>query len=141
MAPEPNSPEKKIIIDEDWKSQVEAEKEAARAAEQEKPGAAGTAKEASAAGAAEPSSGPHGPLPPASLSFLIGTLYLQGAMALGLLPNPVTNKSDVHLDQAKHAIDLLTVLETKTAGNRTPEESAELDATLHELRLVYVQLK
>jgi hypothetical protein len=139
MASEPNNPEKKIIIDEDWKSQVEAEKEAARRAEPAAPGAAAAAEEAKAA--AGPPPGPDVPLPPASLSFLIGTLYLQGAMALGLLPNPATKKSDVHLDQAKHAIDLLAVLEAKTAGNRTPGETAELDAALHELRLVYVQLK
>ena len=55
-------------------------------------------------------------------------------MALGLLPNPVTKKADVQLDQAKHAIDLLTMLQQKTEGNRTPEESGELEAALHELR-------
>ena len=59
-------------------------------------------------------------------------------MALGLLPNPVTKKADVQLDQAKHAIDLLAVLQQKTEGNRTPQESDELDAVLHELRMAYV---
>jgi hypothetical protein len=141
MTPAPDSPEKKIIIDEDWKSQVEAEKAAARQAEQAAPDAAARVEEPKSANAAQASSGSPVPLPPANLSFLVGTLYLQGAMALGLLPNPVTNKSEVHLDQAKHAIDLLAVLEAKTAGNRTPEESADLDAALHELRLVYVQRK
>ena len=38
MTDEATNPEKKLIIDEDWKSQVEAEKEAARhAREAEKP--------------------------------------------------------------------------------------------------------
>ena len=33
------------------------------------------------------------PLPPPTLSFFkAGTLYLQGAMAMGLLPNPVSDK-------------------------------------------------
>ena len=135
MAPEPQDAEKKIIIDEDWKSQVEAEKKAARRADAVT-GAAAPAGGGTAAAEPSPS-----PLPPANLSFLIGTLYLQGAMALGLLPNPVTGKSDVHLDQAQHAIDLLAVLEAKTAGNRTADETAELDASLHELRLTYVQRK
>jgi hypothetical protein len=117
--------EKKIIIDEDWKSQVEAEKEAARRAE-ESPKPSGPQPDARI------------PIPPADFGFLIGTLYIQGAMALGLLANPATKKSEVHRDQAKHAIDLLTMLEQKTQGNRTPEESDELEAALHELRLAYV---
>jgi hypothetical protein len=120
-------PEKKIIVDEDWKSQVEAEKEAARQAEQP---AQAAERPANAGGEM--------PMPPADLGFLIGTLYIQGAMALGLLPNPATKKSELHPKQAKHAIDLLTMLEEKTQGNRTPEESGELEAALHELRLAYV---
>jgi hypothetical protein len=130
------TPEKKLVIDEDWKSQVEAEKEAARQAEQS-PKSAGPSAEAPA-GTSAPA---RGPLPPADLIFLIGTLYIQGAMALGLLPNPVTKKADVQLEQAKHSIDLLAVLEQKTEGNRTPEESSELDAVLHELRMVYVTVQ
>ncbi len=128
---EPN-PEKKLVIDEDWKSQVEAEKEAARQAEQ-----AGKSGEPSA----EAPAGPRPPLPPADLAFLIGTLYIQGAMALGLLPNPLTKKAELQLDQAKHAIDLLAVLQQKTEGNRTPEETSELDAVLHELRMAYVAVQ
>ena len=50
----------------------------------------------------------------------------------------MTKKADVQLDQAKHSIDLLTVLQQKTEGNRTPEESGELEAALHELRMAYV---
>ena len=128
MSTEP-TPEKKIIVDEDWKSQVEAEKEAARSAEQPpKP--------------SEPlQAGARVAMPPADLGFLIGTLYIQGAMALGLLPNPASKKVDVQRDQAKHAIDLLTMLEQKTQGNRTPEESGELEAALHELRLAFVTVQ
>jgi hypothetical protein len=122
--------EKKLYVDEDWKSQVEAEKEAARHAEQ--------AKQPAESG---PSAGPRAPLPPASLGFLVSTLYLQGAIALGLLPHPVTKKTDVQPDQARHAIDMLTMLEEKTAGNRTPEESEELEAALHELRLTFVAVQ
>ncbi len=117
-------PEKKIIVDEDWKRQVEAEKEAARRAEQSEE----SGKEA---GSAEP-------LPPADLMFLIGSLYLQAAVSLGLMPNPLTKKIEVRLDHAKHTIDLLAMLEEKTAGNRTLEESEELEAVLHQLRLAYL---
>ncbi len=118
--------EKKIIIDEDWKSQVQAEKEAERLKQQEeqKPEQAGESQ---------------APLPAPTLSFLAGTLYLQGAIALGLLPNPASDKQPaVHIDQARHAIELLSMLKQKTEGNRTPEESEEIDGMLHQLRLAFV---
>jgi hypothetical protein len=128
MSDESKDSAKKLIIDEDWKSQVEAEKEAARHA--------GDTEQATSA---QPS--PDMPLPAANLTFLLGTLYLQGAIALGLLPHPVSQKAGVELSQAQHAIDMLAMLQQKTEGNRTPEESAELDAALHELRLTYIAVK
>jgi len=128
MTNEPTNSEKKIIIDEDWKSQVEAEREAARRA------AEANSRKADDSGSQAGSGAP----PPANLTFLISSLYLQGAMALGILANPETGKPEVQFDRAKHAIDLLTMLEEKTQGNRTPEESLELETALHELRLAYV---
>jgi hypothetical protein len=120
---EKNEGEKKIIIDEDWKNQVQAEKEAAG---QEKPAQT------------EPKSESAEPLPPPTLTFLASTLYLQGAIALGLLPNPVSEKAGLQPDQARHAIDLLTVLQQKTEGNRTPDETEEIEFMLHQLRMAYV---
>jgi len=127
MSGEPNE-EKKILIDEDWKSRVEAEKEEAA----RQPG------EASDSGEAEATTGPAGPLPPPSLTFLASTLYMQGIVSLGLLPNPASDEPEVHLDHAKHFIDTLQMLQEKTEGNRTPEETQELETMLHELRLTYV---
>lgn len=127
--------EKKIIVDEDWKSQVEAEREAARDAAVER--LSPDAKENSR-GPTAPGAEGAGVLPPPNLSFLIGTLYIQGAMSLGLLVNPVTKKADVQLDRAKHAIDLLAMLQEKTEGNRTPDESEELETALYELRMSFV---
>jgi hypothetical protein len=131
MADNAGNSEKKLYVDEDWKSQVEREKnEATRTSQGE------TAPETAAKSSSSADS--NAPLPPADLSFLIGTLYLQGAMALGLLPNPISNKSETDRQRAKHAIDLLTVLQQKTEGNRTADESAELEGVLHQLRLAYV---
>lgn len=123
MSDDPKAPPEKLIIDEDWKSQVEAEREAARYAPEAPQPAAPT---------------PPGPLPPADLTFLVSTLYLQAAMALGLVPNPVTKKAEVQFEQAKHSIDLLSVLQQKTEGNRTPEESSDMEAALHDLRMTYL---
>jgi hypothetical protein len=127
MAEEAKNAEKKIIVDEDWKSQVAAEREALRQQQQQQP-------PPPAAGAGEADA----PLPPASLTLLADSLYLQAAIGLGLLPNPLSGKAEVKLAQAKHAIDTLEILQQKTTGNRTAEESADIDDMLHYLRLAYL---
>jgi hypothetical protein len=133
-----DNPEKsEIFVDEDWKSQVQAEKEKARQAA-EAPSTGGTSTPSSTTSAAEP---PEGPLPPASLPFLLTTLATQAMIALGQVPNPITGKADLRLHQAKHDIDTLGMLEQKTAGNRTAEESALLDDLLHQLRMAYVLMQ
>jgi hypothetical protein len=128
----------RIIIDEDWKSQVQAEKEAL-AKQKETPAIQqGTGPEVQKPPEAAHS---HGPLPPATLPVLITTLATQALAMMGQIPLPGSDKPEVHLDEAKHFIDLLEMLEQKTAGNRTPEESQLLDNVLHELRMGFVALK
>ena len=80
-------------------------------------------------------------IPPASFSFLVSTFGAQGAVALGLAPNPMTGKTEVQPELAKHAIDTLSILEEKTKGNLTPDESQLLEGVLHQLRMAYLQLK
>jgi len=117
--------EKKIIIDEDWKSQVEAEREAAKHGESSGAEAASGASEESA-------------VPPASMTTLITTLTTQAMVALGMVPDPTEEQPVVRLDLAKHFIDTLSVLEEKTKGNLTAAEAQLLDGTLHQLRMAYV---
>ena len=78
-------------------------------------------------------------LPPASFSLLVATLGSQAMIALGQAPNPMDGKTEVRLDLAKHAIDMLTIVEQKTKGNLASDESAMLEAVLHQLRLAYMQ--
>ena len=78
-------------------------------------------------------------LPPPSFSFLVATLAAQASTMLGQAPNPATGKTEVQLDLAKHFIDTLAVLEEKTKNNLTPDESAILTGSLHQLRLAYIE--
>jgi hypothetical protein len=78
-------------------------------------------------------------LPPPSFSFLVATLGGQASMSLGQLPNPLSGKSEVNLELAKHFIDTLAILEEKTEGNLTPDETAMLEGALHQLRLGYLE--
>ena len=116
---------KNIIIDEDWKSQVQAEKEAAQEAAREK-------------APAEKPGRPKGPLPPPSLTLLTSSLGMQAMIAMGIIPNPVDNKLEADLEQAKHLVDTIQMLWEKTEGNRTADETATLNALLHELRMAYL---
>jgi hypothetical protein len=80
-------------------------------------------------------------IPPASFTFLIQTLATQASVALGMINNPQTNKAEVNLDMAKHFIDTLALLEGKTKGNLTSEESSLLAAATSQLQMAYVHLK
>lgn len=60
---------------------------------------------------------------------------------LGKVKNPMTDKVERDLDQARYAIDTLAMLEAKTKGNRTPDEDKLLDHTLYELRMNFVEEK
>ncbi len=121
------NPEKKIIVDEDWKTQVQREREAAR-------------KDPSAEATQTTGASPKVEFPPANLTYLASSLAFQATMCLGLMPDPVSGKPEKNVPQAKHLIDMLDVLQQKTEGNRTPEESEDIEAMLHQLRMAYVQV-
>ena len=125
-----NREDRKIIVDEDWKSRVKAEREAQSQADP--PDKAPDAQERS-----EES----GQLPPASFSFLVTTLATQAMATLGQLPDPVEQKPVVRLALAKHHIDSLDMLQEKTKGNLTSEESKMLDEVIHQLRMLFVHVQ
>ena len=77
--------------------------------------------------------------PPATFDFLIHTLFTQALMALGRIPNPITKQSLKNLPTARHFIDTLAMLETKTQGNLTTEERRLLEEIQHQLRTMYVE--
>ncbi len=81
------------------------------------------------------------PLPPASLSMLVTSLGSQALASMGLLPNEDGQTLPVNLDFAKHFIDLLGVVEEKTKGNLQPEESHQVQETLYQLRMTFVEVK
>ena len=76
--------------------------------------------------------------PPPSLLLLANSLYLQAMISLGVLPNPISKKTEVQIPHAKYSIDMLEMLQEKTEGNRTAEETEDIEAMLHQLRLAYV---
>lgn len=115
--------ERKIIIDEDWKTRVQREKEEARAkgvgeAEESKP----TPERASAE---------------ASFSSLTSSLAAQALFALGLIASRDTQEVTVDLDQARFLIDTLMMMREKTKGNLLPEEQGHLTEVIAELQRAF----
>lgn len=80
-------------------------------------------------------------LPPPTLTSLLSVLATEAMASLGQLTRPGADKPTVDRDQAKHFIDLISMLDEKTAGNRTPDESHLLDSILHQLRMAFVEKK
>lgn len=135
MTEDSNDPqENKIFIDEDWKTRVQAEKKAAKQQEEDKPEEEGESAQQESAPRQEI------PLPPPSLGYLATSLATQAMMCLGLVSDSDSEKPEVRPQEAQHLIDMLAMLQEKTEGNRTAEESAMLDSFLHELRLAYVSV-
>lgn len=57
---------------------------------------------------------------------------------MGKVMNPITQKVERDLAQAKNAIDILGMLGEKTRGNLNENENRLLEHTLYELRMNYV---
>jgi hypothetical protein len=74
-------------------------------------------------------------------AFLL-SLARTAAVQFGDLPDPMTGaRSAPNLSAAAEMIDLIGLLQQKTRGNLTPEESELLEQVLHELRLRFVQAR
>lgn len=157
--------EPKLIIDEDWKAQVQREKEELKQklAESEADAAADSAAAHADSDSIDSSNDetPESPAtttepvattsdvvndkpessgapPPASMMLLVTTLATQAMGVMGLMPNEQGEKLPVNLDFARHFIDMLSVLEEKTKGNLSDDEKVYLRDTLHQLRMAFV---
>ena len=73
-------------------------------------------------------------------SFLIG-LATQAMVMMGEVPHPETGQSTENLEAAKQTIDVLGLLEEKTAGNLTETEQKLLAEILASVRMAYVSKK
>lgn len=120
----------KIIVDTDWKSQAQAEKDRLAAAEKAKPPAPDGA----------PSPDDPYALPVADFEELVRMFASQALLYLGAFPDPESGRRMVSLEAAKFNIDMLGLVEAKTKGNLAPEESQTITKVLYELRMQFVEV-
>ena len=105
-------------VDHEWKKKAREEKEQ-------------LAKEVKNRSQGEP--------PPASLALIVSSFMAQALIAVGEIQNPVDGKRARDLEAAKFSIDMLQVLDDKTKGNLTDDESKMLQDALYDLRMRYVR--
>lgn len=71
---------------------------------------------------------------------LVQQIAYPALMALGQIPDPRTGERMLDLNLARETIDLLGVLESKTAGNRSAEEESMIKDLLRDLHVAYTQV-
>jgi hypothetical protein len=72
----------------------------------------------------------------ADFSNLVGMLTTNAILHLGI--DPQFGRGNIDLETARHFIDMLTVLQEKTEGNLSDEESRMLTDMISRLRMEYV---
>ena len=77
---------------------------------------------------------------PASFISFLMSIASNAASALGMMEHPVTHQREVDVELGKHWIDVLGMLQKKTAGNLTNQEQRMFEGLLADLRMQYVSL-
>ncbi len=78
---------------------------------------------------------------PSGIETLVSYLSTTTMFQLGLIPGPGGERIPADMANAQRTIELLQVLQEKTKGNLTPQESRLLDDVLYELRMTFVELQ
>lgn len=96
-------------------------------------------RESAAGGAGRRNVREQGENPGTPFTLFLESLIVNAYMSMGMLRNPYAPEMAVDLGAARQMIDLIVMLEEKTKGNLSPEESEFLRAHLGELKLKFLQ--
>jgi hypothetical protein len=88
---------------------------------------------------ANPAGAMDDPSIPIDFSTFVLSLSSSAAYHLGLAPHPENQSTCHNLPMAKQTIDILTILQEKTAGNLSGEEERLLAEVLYNLRMAFVR--
>ncbi len=78
-----------------------------------------------------------GKAPGMDFSSFILSLATTAMVHLGEMPDP-EGEAQQNLEAARQMVDILAMLQEKTEGNRSPEESQLLEDVLYELRMKFL---
>jgi hypothetical protein len=71
---------------------------------------------------------------------LIATFEAAAMQQMGKIANPISGDTEVSLDGARDAIEMLDMLTRKTAGNLNKDETRFIEHVLYQLRMNYVDV-
>lgn len=77
-------------------------------------------------------------LPPVTFESFVLSLGTATLVALGEIENPMSKKKEKDLASARQHIDILEMLQKKTSGNLSPEETNLLNEVLYATRMKFV---
>jgi hypothetical protein len=80
-------------------------------------------------------------LGPVDFSTHVLSLASSALVALGRMPAPDGETHPLDLDTARHLIDVLAMLETKTKGNLDEAEQKLLASLVYDLRVAFVDAR
>ena len=80
-------------------------------------------------------------LPQINFMTFIMSLNASAMVNLGIIEEPATQKKEKNLALGKQTIDILAMLEEKTKGNLTADETNMLKNILYDLRIIYIREK
>jgi len=89
----------------------------------------------------EPTGDEVGEMGPTGFETIVSYLSTTAMFQLGLLAGPGGQRIPPDLVNARQTIDMLEVLQEKTRGNLTGNESQLLEEVLYELRMSYVAVQ
>ncbi len=78
-------------------------------------------------------------MPEVTFPAFIMSLNTSALYHLGEITDPATGKRVVDLDLAKHAIDTLALIQTKTKGNLLKDEEELLKNILYDIKIRFVK--
>lgn len=78
-------------------------------------------------------------LPEVNFATFIFSISSSALLNFGEIPDPETGTKKKNLSMAKHSIDILSMLEEKTRGNRTDDEEQLIKNILYDLRMRYIK--
>ncbi len=78
-------------------------------------------------------------MPEVTFPAFIMSLNTSALYHLGELGDPVTGKKILDLDLARHAIDTLVLIQTKTKGNLEKDEKELLKNILYDIKIRFVK--
>ena len=82
-----------------------------------------------------------GDLPAIDFSMLVLSLATSAMVHMGLVPESEGGGAEQNLPLAHQTIDTLELLQSKTRGNLTDDETKLLQSVLYELRMSYVKAR